>query len=276
MNEPVSLATVVGQLESLFPPASAAPWDAVGWVYGDPERTVGRILLAVDPTYEVADEAAAIGADLLLVHHPLFLKPVHGFTSQTPKGATLSRLIEAGCALYTAHTNADRAAGGVSDCLAAALGLGDIRPLVADAQDAPTGMGRIGVVDQCTLAEFAERVARALPGTAAGVRYAGDPSRPVRTVAVCGGAGDFLLDAVVDSDADVFVTSDLRHHPAAEFREKRGQALIDVPHWAAEWTWLPVLAGQLRELLGDTVAVHVSERVTDPWTGHVIQMEENP
>jgi putative NIF3 family GTP cyclohydrolase 1 type 2 len=98
------------------------------------------------------------------------------------------------------------------------------------------------------------------------VRVAGDPDRTVRKVAVCGGAGDFLLDRVAGSDVDVYVTSDLRHHPAAEFIEKNGPALVDVAHWAAEWTWLPVLRRKLADALGDTVEIHVSTTPTDPWT----------
>ena len=120
------------------------------------------------------------------------------------------------------------------------------------------------------LQHFAEHVARALPETAHGVRVAGHPDRVVRRVAVCGGAGDFLLDLVRGTDADVYVTSDLRHHPASEFREQGGPALVDVAHWAAEWTWLPVVRAKLEDALGgigagDTVETRVSTIRTDPW-----------
>jgi len=98
------------------------------------------------------------------------------------------------------------------------------------------------------------------------VRVAGDPDRVVRRVALCGGAGDFLLDTVLRTDADVYVTSDLRHHPASEFLEANGPALVDVAHWAAEWTWLPVVEARMRERLGDTVETRVSTLNTDPWT----------
>src|SRR5262249_33017374 len=124
---------------------------------------------------------------------------------------------------------------------------------LADPGVAATGSGRLGTVVPTTLAEFARQVAGALPHTAHGVRVAGDPDRSVRRVAVCGGAGDFLLDAVRRTDADVYVTSDLRHHPAGEFLEQGGPALVDVAHWAAEWTWLPVVARRVSEALGDTV-----------------------
>ncbi|MBA3719344.1 MAG: Nif3-like dinuclear metal center hexameric protein, partial [Nocardioidaceae bacterium] len=137
--------------------------------------------------------------------------------------------------------------------------------------------------------DFARRVVTALPATSSAVRVAGGADRQVEWVAVCGGSGDFLLDEVRGSGADVYVTSDLRHHPASEFREHahddpRTPALVDVPHMAAEWTWLPRLAdrldrelngtGGLAEPIGDTeqvatVEVRVSTTVTDPWTDHL-------
>ena len=121
-------------------------------------------------------------------------------------------------------------------------------------------------MEPTTLRAFAARVAAVLPETAHGVRVAGDPDRVVRRVALCGGAGDFLLDDLRSGDADVYVTSDLRHHPASEFLEHDGPALVDVAHWAAEWTWLPVVQRRLQDALGDTVEVRVSTTSTDPWT----------
>ena len=141
---------------------------------------------------------------------------------------------------------------------------------LADPGVSTTGSGRIGTVERTTLREFAAAVAAALPATAHGVRVAGDPEAVVRRVAVCGGAGDFLLETVRGTDADVYVTSDLRHHPAGEHREAGGPALVDVAHWAAESTWLPVVAERLRAELatdqGATVETRVSTTCTDPWT----------
>ncbi|GAB3197003.1 Nif3-like dinuclear metal center hexameric protein [Nocardioides hungaricus] len=367
-----ALEDVVDLLHGWYPPATADSWDAVGLVLGEPGARVDKVMFAVDPTLPVAREAADWGADLLVVHHPLFLKPVHGFAATTPKGRTLAALAGAGCALLTAHTNADQAVGGVSESLALALGLADLEPIVpapaepmdklttyvpvadaaalrqalagagagrigdydhasfstpgtgrfrpldgaspaigtvgevetveeervevvlprgrraavvqtlldahpyeepafdlaelADPGTAVTGAGRIGSVPETSLGEFAAAVAAALPETAHGVRVAGDADRPVRRVAVCGGAGDFLLDTVARTDADVYVTSDLRHHPASELCEQDGPALVDVAHWAAEWTWLPVVEARLRGEWGDTVETRVSTLRTDPWT----------
>ena len=125
--------------------------------------------------------------------------------------------------------------------------------------------------------------AATLPATAHGVRVSGDPDRVVRRVALCGGAGDFLLDELAAGDADVYLTSDLRHHRAGEFLEESrmrgGPALVDVAHWAAEWTWLPVAERVLTAALagqGITVETRVSTIVTDPWTGHVTMIRGAP
>jgi hypothetical protein len=143
---------------------------------------------------------------------------------------------------------------------------------VYELADLPTnrGLGRVGVLPEpLPLREFAQRVAAALPTTAAGVRASGDPARTVRTAAVCGGAGDSLLGVVRAAGVDAYVTADLRHHPASEHDESGGPALIDAGHWATEWPWLARAAADLTETLqaraGVTVEASVSTLVTDPW-----------
>jgi len=371
-----TLGEITRLLDEWFPPQHADDWDAVGLVLGDPSVDVRRILLAVDPVAAVADEAVADHADLLVTHHPLFLNGVHGVAATDPKGRLAHRLLTNGCALFTAHTNADSPSGGVSESLALALGLRDLRPLEADpappldkivvfapveaaehirAALAGAGAGAIGDYDSCTftsvgegrfrplegarpaigeigrlevveevrietvcprrlrapalaamlaahpyeepaydvlelgalaepergsgrigrlgsamsLAEFAGHVSEVLSTTAHGVRVAGDPDQRVETVGLCGGAGDFLLDRARAAGVDVYLTSDLRHHPASELREHEAPALVDVAHWAAESTWLPVLRRRLVDALGDTVEVRVSTTNTDPWTFRV-------
>lgn len=376
-----TLAQVVKVLEQMYDPAWARDWDAVGLVCGDPSAPVRRVLLAVDPVEAVVDEAVTWHADLLLTHHPLLMRPVHGVPATTFKGRVIHRLVRSGCGLYTAHTNADVAAPGVSDALARVLGLTDLEPLAADAADpvdkivtfvpeegvdkvvdaltlagagdigeysrcaftaagtgtfvagagarptigeigqrtetpehrvemvlprgrraavvaalraahpyeepsfdvyelaawsGPRGIGRVGrLAAPTTLREFAMLVAEALPGSVQGVRIAGDPMGEVSRVAVCGGAGDGLLDAVRASGADVFVTADLRHHVASEAREAAGEGrpyLVDVSHWTSEWPWLAGVANRLEgalEAAGTPVEVHVSVKCTDPWTFRV-------
>lgn len=375
----LTLADAVDVLDGLYDPRWAESWDAVGLVTGDLDQPVRRVLLAVDPTQAVIDEAVAWDADLLVTHHPLLLRGVHGVATTDPKGRAITTLVRAGVALHVAHTNADVADPGVSDALAAVVAAVDTRPLrpVADeptyklvtfvpgeAVDrvvdalAAAGAGRIGAYARCawttegegtftaqpgahptvgqvgktervaetrvemvlprtarsaavaalraahpyeepaldlvelaaspgsrglgrvgrltaptSLRELADRVAAGLPTTAAGVRVAGDLDRLVETVAVCGGAGDDLFDEVRASGADVYLTADLRHHPASEALEHHGPALLDCSHWATEWPWLADAERLLRAGLAeraaaamDSVETRVSQIVTDPWT----------
>ncbi|MBD8045309.1 Nif3-like dinuclear metal center hexameric protein [Arthrobacter sp. Sa2BUA2] len=268
-----TVGDVLVAVEELWPESLAEDWDAVGMVLGRPSRTVQRILFAVDPTHEVIDEALEWGADLLVTHHPLLLKPVHSVAGTSFKGEAVHRLIESGCALVTTHTNGDSAVGGVSDVLADAFGLHDTVPLVPAANGLPEeGIGRVGnLPDVMKLADFAELVFSIMPAVAGGVRVAGDPQGLVRRVAVCGGAGDSLFDAVRAQHADVYVTADLRHHPASEAREAAVNGrpyLIDVSHFGSEWLWLTPAASALENVLTDQgfdVEIRVSTRNTDPW-----------
>lgn len=132
-----TLADVIDLLEHAYPPRLAESWDRVGLVAGDPAAEVGRVVVAVDATDAVVDHALAEGADLLLVHHPPLMRGVHSVAADTPKGRLLHRLVAGGCALYSAHTNADSARPGVNDALADVLGLTPGRPL------APTGDGTV-------------------------------------------------------------------------------------------------------------------------------------
>ncbi|MEI7780029.1 MAG: Nif3-like dinuclear metal center hexameric protein [Actinomycetes bacterium] len=262
-NSPITVGGILRLLEERYPAALAADWDAVGLVCGDTDATVTRVLFAVDPVAEVIAEAIAVGAELLVTHHPLFLDPVHGVPTSDPKGRLVHQLIRAGVGHFVAHTNADAAPIGVSDALAQTLGLADVRALTA-----PGEVGRVGrLVEPISLAEFAAKVAAALPATSAGIRVAGDRNRVISRVAVCGGSGRSLLPAVNAQSVDVFVTADLSHHRALDQLEAAGPALIDVSHWASEWPWLQTAAGLLRSDLGvSTVEVLVSHRCTDPWT----------
>ncbi|MBB6171206.1 dinuclear metal center YbgI/SA1388 family protein [Nocardiopsis mwathae] len=270
---PVTLHDVTRAFEEVYPPSWAASWDAVGLVCGDPAQPVRRILFAVDPVSVVVDEAAEWGADLIITHHPLLLRGVTSVAATTPKGRLVHRLISSGIALYTAHTNADSAAPGVSDALAAAVGLdGDLLPLDPDPADPEgrRGIGRVGALPRpMALREFAAQAAAGLPATASGIRVSGDPGRTVRTVAVSGGAGDSLLGAARAAGVDVFLTSDLRHHPASEFAEHDDIALVDTAHFASEWPWLADGAARLRSALGGegaNVETRVSTTVTDAWS----------
>ncbi|MGV9679510.1 Nif3-like dinuclear metal center hexameric protein [Nocardia sp. NPDC003482] len=366
-----TVGDVVGVLEGAYPPGLAEGWDSVGMVCGDSGELVGRVLFAVDATEGVVEEAVRWGAQVLVVHHPLLLRGVDTVAAGTPKGALVHKLIRNGCALFTAHTNADSAFPGVSDALAEVLGIevtgplepknaaavdewvvqvpvgfrervlaalfaagagggghygesaswnagfGQFRPLAgaepangtvgkletveqervevvappskrgavlaalraAHPYEEPAfhvteratlpdtvGLGRVGELTRPqTLREFTARVRAALPATAWGVRAAGDPDRMIRTAAVCGGAGDSFLGTVSRLGVDVYVTADLRHHPADEHLRAGGPALIDAAHWATEFPWCAQAERIVRNALPQ-LQTRVCPIRTDPWT----------
>lgn len=271
------LSEVLAALDALWPPERAEGWDAVGTVCGDvdnPAAEVDRVLFAVDPVQEVADEAIKLGAQLIVTHHPLYLRGTTTVAATTFKGRVVHTLIKHDIALHVAHTNADTADPGVSDALAGALDLRVTGPLVPDPTDPKghRGLGRICELDHPeTLRDLAARAAARLPATAQGIRMAGDPDAVVHTVAVSGGSGDSLFGAVRAAGVDAFLTADLRHHPASEAVQQSAIGLIDAAHWATEWPWCEQAAAQLDAISdrhGWGLRVHVSKQVTDPWTTH--------
>lgn len=368
-----TVADIRSILDTAYPPHLAESWDAAGLICGDPAAEVNKVAFALDCTQAVAEEAVAIGVDMLVVHHPLLMRGVTSVAADTPKGKVIHTLIRGGVALFAAHTNADSARPGVNDRLAELVGITPGRPilpkdgaamdkwgvhvpvdvaetvkaalfdagagrigdyadcaftwegtgqftprdganptegeigvthrgpevrveLVAPASrrrdlitalreahpyeepafdivelpdtapiDQACGLGRIGhLPEPMTLREFTQQVADALPETAWGVRAAGDPEATVHKVAVSSGSGDSFLDAVRGLGVDVYVTSDLRHHPVDEYLRAGGPPVIDTAHYASEFPWTDQVAGIVGEQAG--VDTHVIDLRTDPWT----------
>lgn len=269
------LSKLISHFEKLWPLSGAEDWDSPGLVTGLSTQPITKTLLTVDVTLETLDEAIAGNFELILAHHPFLLKGIQGLAEETSKGSSLTKAIRSNIAIYSAHTNADIVQSGVSATLASALGLENLKPLVAIA-DSTIGHGRLGTLPTAMkLGDFARLIARVIPATASGVRVSGDYEQLVKTVAVCGGAGDSLISAAQGLSADVYVTSDLRHHPAQDAKELAAisispMSLIDVSHWASEWLWLETAAQQLANDFSNVDFV-VSELRTDPWDFVVTQ-----
>lgn len=254
----------------LWPEDTAEEWDQVGLVTGQGDAPIRRVMLAVDAVAATIHEAVAWNADALITHHPLLLRGIHSVAEDKFKGKLIASLIRGNCALIAAHTNADQPEGGVSDVIARRIGLEHARPIEPLPDNPVSGIGRVGELPQPeTLRDFAVRLSALLPATAGGVRVAGNADREIRRVALLGGAGDSLLSHPEVLASDVYITSDLRHHPAQEALEQSavsgGPALIDVAHWASESLWLDGAAKLLTERLPG-IEVRVSATRTDPWT----------
>ena len=239
----VKLSRLVERLEELYPPRLAEEWDRVGLITGHPDSEIDKVLVAVDPVAKVLEQAIEVGAQLIVTHHPLYLRGTSFVAATDPKGSLIHQLIENGIALCNAHTNADSAKGGVADCLAAAVGLENTRPLLPLSEH--TGTGRIGDLPAALpLKEYAQQVEQALPACPAGILVGGDLDAKVQRIAVSGGSG-------------------------SEHLEAGKPYLICATHWASEWPWVPACARQLEHSFVGELTVEVSKICTDPWAARI-------
>ena len=264
------LSSLVDHFNELWPESDIADWDRSGLMVGDLSQDIRTVILSVDVTIDVLAQAKDLGANLVLSHHPMFLRGVHSLREDLVKGSLATFAIKNEISVFSAHTNADFALDGVSQTLAKSLGLSSLVFL-----DPAAKQGVIGILDKpISLLEFSRAAAKALPSVAQGIKVAGDPSRMISRVGLVAGAGDSYLDQAQAAELDLFITSDLRHHPTQDFREQSrldaGPALMDIAHWAAEWLWLETAQGQLSDKFG-AVSFIVSDLSTDPWDFVVMQ-----
>ena len=236
-------------LNEKAPVSQKMEFDNVGLLVGRQDRHVHRVVTALDITDQVIDQAAALGAELIVSHHPLFfsLKTV---TDGTGEGSHVLALAENRIAAICMHTNLDAAEGGVNDALMAALG-GTVRGVL----EPDTGIGRIGNIGQETpFADFLGFVKDALHSN--GLRYH-DAGRPVKELAVCGGSGGGDVGLAAEAGCDTLVTADVKYHQFLEAK-RLGINLIDADHFCTENVVVPVLKGWLETAFPD-VNVTVSQ-----------------
>ena len=227
----MTIRDIVTFIDTKAPFAAAEEWDNVGLLVGDADAAVGRVLVTLDATDGALSAAEAMGADLILTHHPVIFAPLKRLDARSLP----YRLAASGISLIAAHTNLDKAADGVNDTLVACLGLENVAP-------AADGMTRIGTLPQVTdAAAFAKQTATVLNTS---VRVA-DGGVPLHTVAVCGGSGgDFLPDLV--GKADAFVTGEVKHHQWLQAAAE-GITLIEAGHYATEVPVVDTLCRWLQE-----------------------------
>lgn len=252
--------TTVREIESFLygwaPRELAESWDNVGLLVGDPEAAVERVLVALDITPQVAEEALEHGCQLIVAHHPVMncaWHPVQTVRADDRQGRTLTALLRGGVAAICMHTNLDAAEGGVNDILAEKLGLTQPEMLTEEK------IGRIGTLKcEIPLVEFTHSVIELLGCN--GLRYV-DAGRPVHRVAVGGGACGNGVREAFDAGCDTFVTADVKYNQFWDARDL-GMNLIDAGHF---WTENPVCATLAEKLQGQfpQILVKVSEHHTD-------------
>lgn len=237
---------IVKYLDSVYPFSMKEPWDNVGLLAGFPDREVSRCVLALDITQAVVEEAAVLGAELIIAHHPMFFE-LKSVLSSEPQGRRLITLLQSGISALCMHTNLDAAPEGVNTALARRLGVTEPRPLEVagtDSQGRPYGLGAYGELAREQDLDAFVQMTREILGCA-GLRTV-SAGGPVRRLAVCGGSGGDFLYKAARAGCDTLVTADVKHHQFLDAREL-GVNLIDAGHFNTENVILPQLSRLVSE-----------------------------
>ena len=251
---------VLQAVESFAPAYMKESWDNVGLLCGDPAQEVKKVLVALDPFEHVCQEAQALGADLIVTHHPLIFQAPKSITTQTSVGRSILHLCRCGISAINAHTNLDCTPGGVNDVLAQALELQDIsvmQPNGVDEDGNPWGLLRVGSY-HADLSAFLDHVKAKLHTPV--LRYT-DGGRPVSKVAVGGGSCAGALVEAFYAGCDTFVTADVKYNQFWDAQDL-GMNLIDAGHFYTENPVIPVLAQVIQEKFPE-IEVIISKTHTD-------------
>ena len=257
-----TVGDILNYIETFAPPyMKGGDWDNIGLLCGSKSQAVTKVLVALDPFEGVCREAAQLGAELIVTHHPLLFQPAKAITDETSVGRSILALCKAGISAINAHTNLDCAPGGVNDVLARTLGLEDIQviaPAGTNEDGIPYGLLRSGTVEKQTMDDFLAHVKAALG--CQGLRYV-NSGKPVNKVAVGGGScGDALLEALA-AGCDTFVTADIRYNQFWTAHDL-GINLIDAGHFATENPVVAVVAEKIQAQFPE-IAVKISQTHCD-------------
>ncbi len=217
-------------IEKAFPLCDAEEWDNVGLLLGRQNKEVKKVLLTLDVTPFVAEEAIKNGADMIVSHHPILFSPANRVTDETAEGAMLLKLIKNDISVYAAHTNLDKGIGGINDYLAKVFELKDVETVIKGDREG-VGLGRIGLLpESMSVRELALYVKEKLSTP---VRLSGDSDKIVKKIAVASGASDDIVPTASEMGADAVITGDCKYHRNQAFLEL-GVAVIDAGHYPTE------------------------------------------
>lgn len=234
-------------IEKISPLSLQEEWDNSGWqiLLKDKEEEVCCVLVAMEVTSAVIEEAKELGADVIVTHHPLIFGSLNKIDRKNVTGNMLAELIKEGISVYSSHTPFDKCAGGNNWYLAKLLRLLDIKAMKTD----DTGFCREGLVDgDCTVGEYIGQVLRWLGLGRSEVAFSGDLNREVRKVGLCTGAGGDFIYAAKEAGCDLFITGDVKYHTAQAAREI-GLNVLDIGHYGSERIFTENMVSQLRKNL---------------------------
>ncbi len=260
----VKINEIINIMEGLAPLYLKESYDNVGFMVGDREKEVTKVLVALDCTIKVIEEAKELGAQLILTHHPLlFIKP-KTITTDSLQGKKLMKLIENGIALYSSHTNWDTVKGGLNDEFVKILGFQESKIIEVAPSDPTAGVGRIvQLKEETTLEEIIKGIKDKLK--IQNLRYSGDLNKKVRTIALVNGSGEDYLQQAYDLGAELLITGDTTYHFVSDY-EEMGLSVIDIGHFNSEWPLVMRLSEKIKKILEPRgVEVIISNATRDPY-----------
>ena len=245
---------IIKVIEGFAPLSIQEKWDNSGLSIGSPDAEVSSVLLGLDCTPELVDEAVACGADMIVTHHPLIFSGLKRLSPEDPVGTAGIKAVSAGNAVYAAHTTADKVLAGVSGAMAVRLGLENVQ--VLDPEEEGTGLGVIGdfpspMTASEALAYVKERFSLHV------IRASRPVDGMIRRVALCGGSGSSLIGKAMSAGADLYITGDVSYH---HFFTGGNFMIMDIGHYESEKDIVPILFSLLKKNFPN-FAVRITENV---------------
>lgn len=254
------LAEIIAKIEQVVPLHFQESWDNAGLQIGDIQSEISSVLLSVDVTEAVLDEAIRKQCNLIISHHPLLFSGLKSIGTESMVERCVVKAIRNRIAIYSAHTNVDKWSEGVSRRMADKLGLVQTELLAPSSADGAIGLGFLGYLPEAMEAtQFLQQLKTTFQIPT--LRYAGDTGKRLRKIAVCGGSGASLLKQVVASGADIFVSADFKHHDFLEATE--GVMIADVGHFESEQCTKEIFF-EILSKKNSTFALHFSDADVSP------------
>ena len=245
---------IINVIEEFAPSSIQEGWDNSGLCIGSPDDEVTSILLALDCTPELIDEAVECGADMIVTHHPLIFSGLKKISSDDLVGRAVIKAIKNGISIYAAHTNADKVLSGVSGAMARRLGMENVS-ILADEGDG-TGLGVVGTLPQPLTSRQALELVKERFGLKV-VKSSKPVEGPVTKVAMCGGSGASLIKAAQKAGAQLYISGDISYH---NFFTQNDFMIMDIGHYESEIDIVEILFSLIKKNF-PTFAVRITQNI---------------
>lgn len=253
----VKLSEITQFIETEFPPQYAEEFDNIGLLAGRCDKEITKVVLCLDANKNVVREAAEVGAELIITHHPAIFNPLKSVTDTTDSGEMLVSAIENGISIYSAHTNLDSAPGGLTDEVCKKLNLSPVSNLQGN-------LGRFCKVPEgTTVKTIISQIKKEFEVDKLYSTFTED--KKISTVAICnGGGGGELVDIAASMGADVYISGDLKHHEVSMLKFNDNIDFIEIRHFDSEKIVTELLKERLLNKFGDKLEIHISKAEVSP------------